>query len=332
MRLIGLDPGLRHTGWGVVEIEGNRLAGIAAGTIHPRKNGSTGARLAELFDAVDRILAAWAPEAAAVEEGFVNKNAGATLKLGYARGIVLLAPARRGLPVTEYGTNAVKKAVVGTGRAEKAQVELMVRRLLPGLDASADAADALAVAICHAHHLQTQARWQEPSARKTAPVARAAQAPAGAYETSRAKELRANATDAERMLWAQLRAKRFEGRKFRRQEPILGYVADFVCHERRLIIELDGGQHSGSERDQRRDRMLQQAGFHVLRFWNNDVAENLEGVLLRIHEALGSSDPLSPTLSPGGRGGESEPRAPEPSPPRGEGRERGSRGRTERAR
>lgn len=156
MRLIGLDPGLRHTGWGIVEIRGNHLAGIAAGAIHPKKTGSTGARLAELYDAIDAVIEAWAPDSAAVEEGFVNKNAGATLKLGYARGIVLLAPARRGLEVTEYGTNAVKKAVVGTGRAEKAQVELMVRRLLPGLDATADAADALAVAICHAHHLQTR--------------------------------------------------------------------------------------------------------------------------------------------------------------------------------
>jgi crossover junction endodeoxyribonuclease RuvC len=96
MRLIGLDPGLRHTGWGVVEIEGNRLKGIAAGAIHPRQDGVIADRLAELYDALDAVIAAWRPGEAAVEEGFVNRNAGATLKLGYARGIVLLAPARRG--------------------------------------------------------------------------------------------------------------------------------------------------------------------------------------------------------------------------------------------
>jgi crossover junction endodeoxyribonuclease RuvC len=309
VRLIGLDPGLRHTGWGIVEIEGNHLAGIAAGTIHPSKDGSTGARLAELFEAVDRVLATWAPQAAAVEEGFVNKNAGATLKLGYARGIVLLAPARRGVPVTEYGTNAVKKAVVGTGRAEKAQVELMVRRLLPGLDASADAADALAVAICHAHHLQTQTRWRErlsiegerrareSRAPRTAPVAPVVQAPPVAEETSRARKRRLDGADAERVLWTQLRAKRFEGHKFRRQEPILGFIADFVCHERRLVIEVDGGRHEGSASDERRERVLRQAGFEVLRFWNDDVAENLEGVLLRIRDVLGP-----------GPGGRTEPR------------------------
>ena len=218
--------------------------------------------------------------------------------------------------MTEYGTNAVKKAVVGTGRAEKTQVELMVHRLLPGLDATADAADALAVAICHAHHVQTQraislspsgrGRERGPAERKTAPVERIAQAHPELISTERAKELRLNSTDAERVLWAQLRAKRFDGHKFRRQEPVLGYIADFVCHERRLIIEVDGGQHSGSESDARRDRMLQQAGFQILRFWNNEVADNIDGVLLRIREALMPGGPLSPPLSPGGRGGASE--------------------------
>jgi crossover junction endodeoxyribonuclease RuvC len=166
--------------------------------------------------------------------------------------------------------------------------------------------------------------WERGSStRKTAPVARIAQAHPEPIATGRAKELRLNATDVERVLWAQLRAKRFDGHKFRRQEPVLGYITDFVCHEQRLIIEVDGGQHSGSESDARRDRMLQQAGFQVLRFWNNEVADNLEDVLLRIREALMSSgNPLSPTLSPGGRGGMAAEEQ-KPSPPRGEGWERG---------
>jgi crossover junction endodeoxyribonuclease RuvC len=294
MRLIGLDPGLRHTGWGIVEIEGNRLIGIAAGTIHPKKNGSIAARLAELYDAVDAVLAAWVPEEAAVEEGFVNKNAGATLKLGYARGIVLLAPARRGLQVTEYGTNAVKKAVVGTGRAEKAQVELMVHRLLPGLEATADAADALAVAICHAHHLQTQRAISESSSLNELPwtsAARLGQAHAPIGQRDFARALRIDQTDVETRLWARLRNRQLDGHKFRRQEPILGYVADFVCREKALIIELDGGQHAEAKRDAIRDRMLQQAGFRVLRFWNNELIENLDGVLSHIRTALDAESP-----------------------------------------
>ncbi len=107
MRLLGLDPGLRHTGWGIVEVSGNRLTGVAAGTIHPRQDGAIADRLAELYAALEDVLNAYAPSEAAVEEGFVNKNAGATLKLGYARGVVLLAPARHGLPVVEYGTATV---------------------------------------------------------------------------------------------------------------------------------------------------------------------------------------------------------------------------------
>ena len=334
MRLIGLDPGLRHTGWGIVEVSGNRLTGIAAGTIHPRQDGAIADRLAELYAALDEVLDRHAPAEAAVEEGFVNKNAGATRKLGYARGVVLLAPARRGLPVVEYGTATVKKSVVGTGHAEKAQVETMVRRLLPGIEATADAADALAVAICHAHHRQTKALWNAAPSPLTLPLTRVPRAglekpsPPGGEgrervaperqalavadaakrlphpeETSHARRLRQDSTRSELVLWEQLRAKRFGGHKFRRQEPILGYTADFVCHERRLIIEVDGGQHADSTHDARRDATLHQAGFRTLRFWNNDVSENLDGVLQTIKSALDAAA-LSPTLSPGGRGSE----------------------------
>jgi crossover junction endodeoxyribonuclease RuvC len=158
MRLIGLDPGLRHTGWGVIEASGNRLSHVADGVVHARVNLSLAERLVEIFRQLNDVLDRYAPEAAAVEETFVNKNPSSTLRLGMARGVVLLAPAERGLPVFEYSTNLVKKSIVGVGHADKAQVQMMVRRLLPGAQADDDASDALAVAICHAHHAATRRR------------------------------------------------------------------------------------------------------------------------------------------------------------------------------
>ena len=151
MRLIGFDPGLRLTGWGVIEVEGNRLRHVGHGVIKVTTTGSLAERLNELFDGIATVVEAQRPVEAAVEETFVNVNPGSTLKLGQARGLVLLAPARAGLPVFEYAANLVKKSVVGAGHADKRQVAMMVGRLLPGVEASADAADALAVAICHAH-------------------------------------------------------------------------------------------------------------------------------------------------------------------------------------
>jgi len=155
MRLIGLDPGLRRTGWGVVEADGNRLRYVDCGVVAVADADSLAERLAELFRGLAVVLDRYAPDTAAVEESFVNRNAASTLKLGLARGVVLLAPAERGLPVYEYPANLIKKSVVGFGHAEKRQVALMVRKLLPGADAVADAADALAVAICHAHHARS---------------------------------------------------------------------------------------------------------------------------------------------------------------------------------
>jgi crossover junction endodeoxyribonuclease RuvC len=135
IRIIGIDPGLRRTGWGVVEISGSRLSFVAAGTIRPE------------------VLAGFSPDEAAVEATFVNRDAAATLKLGQARGIAMLVPARAGLSVAEYAPNAVKKAIVGVGHAEKAQIRMMVTVLLPRAKFDGDdSADALAVAICHAHH------------------------------------------------------------------------------------------------------------------------------------------------------------------------------------
>jgi len=160
MRVLGLDPGLRHTGWGVIDVDGNRLTHVADGVASARADLPLGERLVALFRQVGEVLERYRPDAAAVEETFVNKNPASTLKLGVARGVVLLAPAERGVPVAEYSANMVKKSVVGAGHAEKAQVQLMVRRLLPGCTAvKADAADALAVAICHAHHAGTMSAW-----------------------------------------------------------------------------------------------------------------------------------------------------------------------------
>jgi crossover junction endodeoxyribonuclease RuvC len=157
--LLGIDPGLRFTGWGLVEAAGNRLRHVADGVIATDGSQSVPSRLHALHDALAALLAEWRPLEAAVEETYVNRNGQATLKLGYARGIALLAPARAGLPVAEYGAMEVKRAVVGTGAASKEQVGVMVRHLLPGaLARRADAADALAVAICHAHHRETAMR------------------------------------------------------------------------------------------------------------------------------------------------------------------------------
>jgi crossover junction endodeoxyribonuclease RuvC len=160
MRLIGLDPGLRHTGWGVIEAAGNRLIHVADGIVHSSGERPLAERLTELFRLLNAVLDRFAPDEAAVEESFVNKNPVSTLKLGMARGVALLAPAERGVPVFEYPANLIKKSVVGVGHADKQQIEMMVRRLLPGaaLEAS-DAADALAVAICHAHHAASQRAW-----------------------------------------------------------------------------------------------------------------------------------------------------------------------------
>lgn len=154
MIVIGLDPGLGTTGWGVIEAHGNRLSHVANGQVKTDPKADLPRRLVALHEALGAIIEAHAPGGAAVEEVFVNENPRSTLKLGQARGVCLLAAASRGLEVGEYAPSLVKKAVVGTGGAAKAQVHAMVQRLLPGATiAGPDAADALAVAITHAHHL-----------------------------------------------------------------------------------------------------------------------------------------------------------------------------------
>ena len=159
MIILGLDPGLGTTGWGLIRADGNRLSHIANGELKTTTSAPLPERLASLADQLEALLREHSPEAAAVEEVFVNKNPQSTLKLGQARGVVLMVAARSGLAVGEYAARLVKKAVVGTGSAEKVQVHAMIQRLLPGAKiAGADAADALAVAITHAHHLATQVR------------------------------------------------------------------------------------------------------------------------------------------------------------------------------
>jgi len=159
MLIIGLDPGLGCTGWGVIVADGNRLSHVANGQVRTDPKQDLPTRLVRLEEELGRVIEAHAPDEAAAEEVFLNDNPQSTLKLGQARGVVLLAAARRGLRVGEYAPRLVKKALVGTGAAEKGQVHAMVQRLLPSAKiAGADAADALAVAITHAHHLATARR------------------------------------------------------------------------------------------------------------------------------------------------------------------------------
>ena len=159
MRILGLDPGLGTTGWGLIAAEGNRLSHIANGELKTKTAEPLPARLADLAGQLEALLAEHRPDGAAVEEVFVNKNPQSTLKLGQARGVALMCAARCGLTVGEYAARLVKKAVVGNGNAEKVQVHAMIARLLPGVAiAGPDAADALAVAITHAHHLASARR------------------------------------------------------------------------------------------------------------------------------------------------------------------------------
>ena len=150
---MGIDPGLRNMGWGVVESEGSSLRFVASGTVKSNNKWALAERLLQLHDGLVEVITDHGPDEAAVENTFVNKDAGATLKLGQARGIAMLVPARAGLVVAEYAPNAVKKAVIGVGHGDKTQIKLMVGMLLPKATYdSDDAADALAIAICHAHH------------------------------------------------------------------------------------------------------------------------------------------------------------------------------------
>ncbi|MEM7172537.1 MAG: crossover junction endodeoxyribonuclease RuvC [Pseudomonadota bacterium] len=166
MRVIGFDPGLRNTGWGIIEAEGNRLRHVANGVVHSTQSLSLAERLLQLQQGIEAVLREFQPREAAVEVSLANKNPASTLKLGMARGVALVTPAAAGLRVGEYLPMIVKKAVVGTGHANKDQVIMMVTRLLPGCEIAApDAADALAVAICHAHNLETNRQWSPSKGR-----------------------------------------------------------------------------------------------------------------------------------------------------------------------
>lgn len=157
VRIIGIDPGLRNTGWGIIGQEGSRLTYVADGALHSDGDRPLAERLLQLHSQLIDVLREYEPDEAAVEETFVNTDARATLKLGQARGVLMLAPAMLKLPVSEYAPNTVKKAVVGAGHAEKTQVKHMVKLLLPTARMrTADSTDALAVAICHAHYRGSQ--------------------------------------------------------------------------------------------------------------------------------------------------------------------------------
>jgi crossover junction endodeoxyribonuclease RuvC len=159
VRILGLDPGLGRMGWGVIEVSGTRLSHVAHGVIATRAGDGLGLRLLKLHDEVARIIAEFGPGAIAVEQAFVHKDPSAALKLGHARAVALLAAAEAGLEIAEYAPNHIKKSVVGAGHADKRQIQMMVRRLLPACGVEAgDAADALAAAIAHAHLAGTRAR------------------------------------------------------------------------------------------------------------------------------------------------------------------------------
>ncbi len=156
IRILGIDPGLRRTGWGLIEADGNRLIHIACGSLETNERAELGTRLLAIHDGLVAVIEQYQPHEAAVEATFVNANAAATLKLGQARGIAMLVPAKAGLTVAEYAPNVIKKTVVGAGHGEKMQIRMMVGVLLPKADPqSEDAADALAIAVCHAHHRQS---------------------------------------------------------------------------------------------------------------------------------------------------------------------------------
>ena len=161
MRVLGIDPGLRNMGWGLIDVEGSRMAHVANGVCEST-GADLGQRLLSLYQQLSWIVEQFSPVTAAVEQTFVNKDGAGTLKLGQARGIAMLVPAQAGIPVGEYAPNTVKKAVVGVGHAEKRQVLHMVKLQLPGATiAGPDAADALAIAICHSHHAQTADRLSD---------------------------------------------------------------------------------------------------------------------------------------------------------------------------
>jgi crossover junction endodeoxyribonuclease RuvC len=168
MRVIGIDPGLRNLGWGVIETEGARISHVANGVLHG-EGASLAERLLALFEGLSEIVARHAPDTAAVEQTFVNRDGAGTLKLGQARGVAMLVPARAGIPVGEYAPNQVKKTVVGVGHADKRQIAHMVRLQLPGVEiAGPDAADALAIALTHAHFSRAGGKLEEALRRASA--------------------------------------------------------------------------------------------------------------------------------------------------------------------
>jgi crossover junction endodeoxyribonuclease RuvC len=159
VRIFGIDPGLQRTGWGVIDVNGNRLTHVAHGIIKTDPKEETAQRLFAIFRDLSAMIVQWRPTHAAIEETFVNQNPASALKLGQARGVAMMAPANLGLSVAEYAPNLIKKSVVGAGHAEKTQIQMMIKVLL-ATEAMADAADALAVAICHAHHGMTKMRLE----------------------------------------------------------------------------------------------------------------------------------------------------------------------------
>lgn len=292
VRLLGLDPGLRHTGWGIIEVDGNRLIHVADGAVHSDASCPLAQRLCQIHDTLSAVVDRYQPDEAAVEETFVNTNAASTLKLGQARAVSLLVPALAGMAVAEYTNNMVKKAVVGQGRADKTQVQAMVRMMLPGCDISTpDAADALAVAICHAHHRASWQMWRRGADAVMGQAAADLIAKKAVGKKAAAKKLAAPAVldpvAVGDSLWRNLRDGRI-GARFARNEALFGRNVDFISHDYRLVLDL------GSEAvDSRREKLLHQAGFVILR---RDHSETASLFLARIKTQLETAPGHQPSF------------------------------------
>lgn len=267
MRVIGLDPGLQRTGWGILEARSGQLTAIACGVVASTAGAPLAERLTQIHHGLVAVLQQYQPDEAAVEETFVNVNPSSTLKLGHARAVALLVPALAGLAVHEYAAKRVKKSLVGSGSASKEQMIAMVEKLLPGVDLpSADAADALAVALCHAHHAQTA--WAARAAGRSVRLARnrAVAPPTPAQGATDPVALR-DLVDRE------LPGRFVAG-------SVAGQVVALMDADSRLVLELEG------DPDARRQARLGMAGYRLLRVWPGDISAQPQQVVARIRAAM----------------------------------------------
>jgi len=270
MRVIGVDPGLQRTGWGVLEARNGQLTAIACGVVASTAGAPLAERLTQIHHGLVAVLQQHQPDEAAVEETFVNTNPSSTLKLGHARAVALLVPALAGLAVHEYAAKRVKKSLVGSGSASKEQMIAMVQKLLPGVDLpSADAADALAVALCHAHHAQTA--WAARAAGRSVRLARNRATPVPAQTPLEGEA----APTALRDLVDRNLPGCFDA------GIVAGQAVALMDAKSRLVLALDGAP------DARLQARLGMAGYRLLRVWPSDISAQPQQVIARIRAAMG---------------------------------------------